>query len=184
VHKINPSGRWWIKADGTDIQDGLRESMKNQWSGDVDWGDGDLESKQKEYLNYLSFVRGIGCLNRSSKRSIKEDLEKQLRRMEEEKMFLNEGHFEAKRVYKTKINMINVSEDSLFASAWDVEGYAKLKEHNEILSHNIIDITTRLDGCENIAVELSELRKKIARICERCLHQKERSCIPPSTIYD
>lgn len=40
MHKINPSGRWWIKADGTDNQDGLRESVKNKWSGDVDLGEG------------------------------------------------------------------------------------------------------------------------------------------------
>ncbi|KXJ23255.1 hypothetical protein AC249_AIPGENE6161 [Exaiptasia diaphana] len=32
----NPSGRWWIKGDAFDIREGLRESLKNEWSGDCD----------------------------------------------------------------------------------------------------------------------------------------------------
>ena len=29
LHEAFPNGRWWLKADGTDIQEGLRESMRN-----------------------------------------------------------------------------------------------------------------------------------------------------------
>lgn len=34
----NPSGRWWLKGDAFDIREGLRESLKNEWSGDCDLG--------------------------------------------------------------------------------------------------------------------------------------------------
>ena len=45
LHQTHPNGRWWLKADGTGIQQGLRESMRNEWSGDVDLGDGKLQDK-------------------------------------------------------------------------------------------------------------------------------------------
>ena len=78
LHQTHPNGRWWLKADGTDIQQGLRESMRNEWSGDVDLGDGKLQDKYSKYAEYLKFVRCIGLNNRSSLDNIKEDLQKQL----------------------------------------------------------------------------------------------------------
>ena len=38
-----PNGRWWIKGDAFDIREGLRESLKNAWSGDTDLADGKLQ---------------------------------------------------------------------------------------------------------------------------------------------
>ena len=31
-----PKGRWWIKGDAFDVREGLRESLKGDWSGDAD----------------------------------------------------------------------------------------------------------------------------------------------------
>ncbi|KAJ7325365.1 hypothetical protein OS493_029916 [Desmophyllum pertusum] len=85
LHGIHPSARWWLKADGTDIQVGLRESMRNEWSGDIDWGDGELQKRHDDYIKYLEFVRGIGVKQRRSYASIKDDLQKQHEKMVEEK---------------------------------------------------------------------------------------------------
>lgn len=51
--KSNPNGRWWVKADGTDMKMGLLESVKNEWSGDCDLGDGSLQVRIEEYHNRL-----------------------------------------------------------------------------------------------------------------------------------
>lgn len=37
-----PDESWWIKSDGCDVVAGLTESMRGEWSGDVDLGDGSL----------------------------------------------------------------------------------------------------------------------------------------------
>jgi hypothetical protein len=36
--EANPQERWWIKADGCDIQKGLKESVRGTWAGDEDLG--------------------------------------------------------------------------------------------------------------------------------------------------
>lgn len=137
------------------------ESMKNEWSGDVGFGEGALKRKCKESLDYLGFIRGIGCLRRKSKTNIKADLERQSRILLTEKIFLTEGHAATKRVYNNKKDMPNVSEDTVFALAWDVEGYAKLLEMNGILSDKIKDIVSKVDGPGNFAPQLSDLKKKL-----------------------
>ena len=124
MHSIYPTARWWIKADGTDIQVGLRESMKNEWSGDIDWGDGDLQRRHGDYIKYLQFVDGIGVKQRRAYACIKADLEKQLQNVREENEFLVAGHAKARDCYESRRKLLNVSEESLFALAWDVEGYS------------------------------------------------------------
>ena len=74
LHQTHPNGRWWLKADGTDIQQGLHEKLM---SGNVDLVDGKLQDKYSKYAEYLKFVRCIGLNNRSSPDNIKEDLQKQ-----------------------------------------------------------------------------------------------------------
>ena len=32
-----PSGRFWLKADGTDVKAALQEATKGEWNGDVTW---------------------------------------------------------------------------------------------------------------------------------------------------
>lgn len=59
----NPNGQWWIKADACDMRAGVMESMRHEWSGDVDLGDGQLQALHQQYMELLDFVKGSG-LNR------------------------------------------------------------------------------------------------------------------------
>jgi hypothetical protein len=99
LHTNYPNGRWWIKADGTDLQQGLRESVKNVWSGDADFGDGDLEKRHAEYIEYLKFVRSLGLNERQLLERVEEDLNLQLAKLSDEKEFLTSVHGEAKKAY-------------------------------------------------------------------------------------
>lgn len=74
--------------------------MRNEWSGDIDLGDGDLQQRHGEYITYLQFVRGIGVKQRRAYAVIKADLEKQLRNMRYEKEFLTAGLAKAKDCYE------------------------------------------------------------------------------------
>ena len=55
--------------------------MRNEWSGDIDLGDGDLQWRHGEYVKYLQFVRGIGVKQKRAYAVIETYLEKQLRNM-------------------------------------------------------------------------------------------------------
>lgn len=45
----NPDGRFWIKPDRTDVKPALLESMRKEWNGDVDLGNGKFQSLRREY---------------------------------------------------------------------------------------------------------------------------------------
>lgn len=54
-----PDELWWIKSDGCDVVSGLTESMRGEWSGDIDLGDGSLQKQYKNYTNRVDLVKGI-----------------------------------------------------------------------------------------------------------------------------
>lgn len=177
MHKINPSGRWWIKADGTDIQVGLRESMRNEWSGDIDFGDGSVQRVHNDYIRDLKFIRGIGCSQRRAYHCVQIDLQKQLSNLLTDMTFLKEGHTSVKALYENKRNLLNVKEDALFAIAWDLEGYSKLMEMNGSLTTSAININGKINGPANergnIALSLSSLRKDL-EVYVKGLYSKKR----------
>ena len=139
--------------------------MTNDWSGDVDWGNGEIQQKHNEYLEYVQFVRGMAVKQRRSLATIGGDLQKLLHKMPEEKLFLSEGLTKAKHLYESKRRALNVSEDSLFALAWDVEGYSKLVEKNEAIQNTISGILQRISGPPtergNIQADVANLKKEI-----------------------
>ena len=54
--RLHPNSWWWLKGDGTDINAGLGESMKMEWSGDVDLNNGDLQRAYELYQQELRFI--------------------------------------------------------------------------------------------------------------------------------
>jgi len=56
----NPDAWWWLKADGCDINKGLKESSKLEWSGDVDLTDGSLQEKYINYKKRLEMAESVG----------------------------------------------------------------------------------------------------------------------------
>ena len=159
LHEAYPSGRWWLKADGTDIQEGLRESMRNEWSGDVDLGDGKLGIKYSKYLEYLKLVCNIGLNDRASSDNIKEDLKNVCSKLSVENEFLTNGHADATQ------DMTNPTEKALFACAWKVEEFSKLLEKNVSLSQSMKNIISILESGNtksvNIATTLTSLRQEL-----------------------
>ena len=52
-------------ADGCDIVGGLKESMKNEWSGDADFNDGTVHKLHQKYTKSLRFLAIVGVRARS-----------------------------------------------------------------------------------------------------------------------
>ncbi len=44
-----PDTSWWIKGDAVDLVEGLGESVRGEWSGDVDLHDGKLQQLFQQY---------------------------------------------------------------------------------------------------------------------------------------
>ena len=72
--RVHPDSWWWIKADGCDIVSGLKESVKMEWSGDVDLNDGRVQELHKEYKKCLQFVNSVGVGMRRARRIMISDL--------------------------------------------------------------------------------------------------------------
>lgn len=87
--------------------------MRNEWSGDVDLGDGKLQDNYKylKYVEYIKFVNSIGMKDRTSSDKIKEDLQNQRSKLSMENEFLVKGHADAKTKYKNLQKMANTSEN-------------------------------------------------------------------------
>ena len=79
----NPKARWWIKADANDLKMGIRTSMTNQWSGDVDMGNGDL---QKNHAAYEETLKRIDSMKT-------EDLLKEVQTLKDDIPKLKEGRY-------------------------------------------------------------------------------------------
>ena len=95
AHRCNPDCNWWLKGDGCDILSGLGESMRLQWSGDVDLNTGNLQREYEFYRSLLNFISSL-----SLNVSLPEDLQKCSHILLEEKEFLVKGVF---------INLFNAS---------------------------------------------------------------------------
>ena len=55
----HPNSWWWVKADGVDVVAGLGESLRLQWTGDVDLTDGELPKQYQLYRSRLAFVGAL-----------------------------------------------------------------------------------------------------------------------------
>lgn len=81
AHRSNPDCNWWLKGDGCDLVDGLGESMRLEWSGDVDMNNGSLQKLYEGYRNLLDLVASLTL-------HTVEDLKKCYQLVMEEKEFL------------------------------------------------------------------------------------------------
>lgn len=71
---IHPDCWWWVKADGVDLVSGLGESVKGEWSGDIDLNDGALQRQYEEYQKQLEHINGCGLGERRCHQFLVQDL--------------------------------------------------------------------------------------------------------------
>ena len=107
-----------------------------------------------------------------------------MRNVRDEKEFLSAGLAKSKDCYESKRKLLNVSEDSLFALAWDVEGYCKLIEKNTTITDGINDILARINGPfhgrGNIQADVPVLKKKLEPYIKGVTTKREKQ---PPTCY-
>lgn len=58
--RVHPDAWWWVKADGCDVVSGSKESVKKEWSGDVDLNNGVVSELHNKYMDSLRFLDAVG----------------------------------------------------------------------------------------------------------------------------
>ena len=54
LSKLSP--RVWLKLDATDIKTALQQSMRGEWNGDCDMGDGSLHDLRETYSARIATI--------------------------------------------------------------------------------------------------------------------------------
>ena len=75
------------------------ESLRREWSGDVDLGDGQLEQLHQTYMWLISFIKGIGLEKRKPLQVVIQDLREELKTLTK---FLQSGLRKSKEIYEKK----------------------------------------------------------------------------------
>ena len=159
----NPSGHWWIKADPCDVRKGLRESLRFEWNGDEDLGDGILQRLHTEYMRQRQFITGLGLKEREG--VLPNDLDILLGNFDADKEFLKEGTEKVRKDYEEKRAKQKSSETMMMTLAWDLHGF------EELLSQCVkfTEVVRQLKGTlslprsthGNIKAEVSTLRNQL-----------------------
>ena len=87
----DPDVWWWIKGDGVDVVKGIGESMRGEWSGDVDLNDGKLALLHLECQRLLKETSRIGLEDRRTSSIIAADLKTALERLKDYLTFIHAG---------------------------------------------------------------------------------------------
>ena len=117
LKESNPDGRFWIKVDAFDIKAALQESVKGVWNGDVDMGDGKLESLRVDYERRKSLCKGNDLKGDGVFLELR--LKQVIDALQEDVKFLSDGLVAAEQGYEKRFNAPNTSEHLLKTLCWE-----------------------------------------------------------------
>lgn len=131
LKEANPSGRFWLKLDATDIKEALMESMKGVWNGDVDLGDGKLKELRKEYDDRVNQVGSLAGLESCAE--LETGLRKWIDELDGDAKFLESGFKEAVEEYRKKFTNPSTAEETLKNANWNVVEFQTLLQQAQLL---------------------------------------------------
>ena len=82
---------WWVKGDACDVVSGLGESVKGEWSGDVDMSDGKLQSLYEQYCGRIKSASLLGCPNPADREAMIKCLCQEKKSLETDLDFISES---------------------------------------------------------------------------------------------
>lgn len=144
--KCNPKGRFWLKADGTDVKAALQESVRREWNGDVDLLDGKLQDIRREYEARISSCETISKANDISTEDLVTAFTALIAALEEDITFLDDGLQKAVESFRSKFNNPSTPVETLKSLNWDIVEFQTLLEQasffKEQISTSIADLTS------------------------------------------
>ena len=101
LKEANPTGRFWVKIDGTDVKTALMESTRGDWNGDADLGDGTLAITRKQYDERVKSAIAFTEKDKD-KKALVEKLMAYDSKLSDDIVFLNKEFTSAVKVYQDK----------------------------------------------------------------------------------
>ena len=103
LKEANPSGRFWIKLDGTDVESALMESMRKEWNGDVNLGDGKLQVLRSQYEARLLLAKETP--KAVTRQTLEQNIIKIIEDVEDDITFLASGLGKAIELFRAKMRI-------------------------------------------------------------------------------
>ena len=143
----NPDGRFWIKLDGTDVKTALMESVRGEWNGDEDLGDGQLQSMRKEYDQRVKDT--IALIDKfQTKEHLSTNLSLCVNSIDGDVVLLNKGFASAVKVYTEKYKASNTSVETLKNCNWNVVEFQTLLQESQAIKSTYEDCFTMLKSSQ------------------------------------
>ena len=156
----NPSGRVWLKLDGTDVKESLQHSVKGEWNGDVNLNNGHLEGLREDFDNKLAWIELI-----QSSIEFQNILEIGISCLEADTEFLRNSFTNATNELQKKITIKTTNSETLKGLNWDVV------ECNTLLQQSL-EFSSKLKSVVN--PRLCEVCKSwVCHIFEKPIQEKE-----------
>ena len=133
-----PEGRFWIKADGCDINPALQESVKGLWNGDIDLGDGKLKELRQEYDNRRMLCKAKDL--KEDKAFLESKLRQQIDNLAVDIKFLSDGLVAAEAEYQRKFNSPNTFEGLLKTLCWERVEFNTLLQQSQCFKEKYQDM--------------------------------------------
>ena len=163
--KCNPNGRFWIKADGTDVKAALQESLQREWNGEVDLLDGKLQDIRREYEGRISSCETITKDNNIRREDLVLAFVALITAIGDDIAFLNDGLQKAVESFRSKFNNPSTPVETLKSLNWDIVEFQTLLEQasffNEQISTAIADLNStqsRAQAAPNLRLGLKQSR--------------------------
>lgn len=152
LSKCNPKGRFWIKADGTDVKAALQESLRRVWNGDVDLLDGKLEDIRREYEARISGCETITKSNNISRADSVIAFGALVDALEDDIVFLDGGLQKAVESFRTKFNNPSTPVETLKSLNWDIVEFQTLLEQASVFKDQLDGLIANLDPSQQAPV--------------------------------
>ena len=131
LKEANPDGRFWLKLDATDLKEGMMESAKGVWNGDVDLADGKLQELRGEYNDRVNLASSVASIN--NRDSLEVALQRSVDILDTDIPFLDEGFQLAVEDYRKKFDNRTTPEEKLKNANWNVVEFQTLLQQAQLL---------------------------------------------------
>lgn len=145
------------------MRKGLRESLRHEWNGDEDLGDGTLQRLHTAYMRQRQFITGLGLKNREA--VLGQDFDVLLEGLTADETLLKQGKEKVRKEYEEKRAKQISSEAVMMALAWDLTGFEELLAQCVTFQDTVRHLKAKLSlprpGQGNIRANVSTLRNDL-----------------------
>jgi len=153
-----------LKADACDVKSVLQHSVRGDWNGDCNLGDGKLQSLRRKYEDRVACL-DVGSMGRD-RNVIEQRIRSASDALVQDVIFLTEALKKADEIHQTKFNSPNSSQSLLMNLCWETVEYNTLLREAQALNSRIDNLLPYLDPTcpriDDVIASLQNLYKQLA----------------------